>query len=334
MHNFRRQLSRDHWHTAFPLLVKHLASPDYIVHTYAAIAVEKALSLIGEDNQPVISRTNVVSLSKDLLQHLFSLIQKDSAPQKIQENEFLMRCVMRVLIVIKGDVLPILDVVLTNFVNITRVIRHNPSNPRFYHYLFEGIGALIRFAAPTNPDHMENTLYQPFAACLQEDIQEFSPYIFQLFAALLEANPSGTLSQYYLGLIPPILMPTLWESRGNVPALVRLLASILPRGAQHVVQNNQIEPILGIYQKLLSTRTNERHAFDLIETIVSSIPADALRPYWTTVMQLQLTRLSNNKTEGLTNRFIRFYHFVSATEGLGSDFFIKVTDEIQHEYGN
>lgn len=334
MYNFRGRLSNSHWHNAFPLLVKHLGSPEYVVHTYASIAVERALTLTGEDKQPMIPRSDVVTLSKDLLQHLFSLIQKDSAPQKIQENEFLMRCVMRVLLVVKEDVLPILDMILTNFVNITRVIRHNPSNPRFYHYLFEGIGALIRYAAPVKPEKMETTLYEPFAACLQEDVQEFSPYIFQLFAALLEANPSGTLSQYYLGLIAPILMPTLWESKGNVPALVRLLASIVPRGAQSIVQNNQVEPILGIYQKLLSTRTNERHAFDLIETIVSALPVEALSSYWTTILQLQLTRLSNNKTEALTNRFIRFFHFISAQDGLGADFFIKIADEIQHEYVN
>ncbi len=101
---------------------------------------------------------------------------------------------------------------------------------------------------------------------------EFMPYVFQLFAALLEANPSASLSDYYTSLIPPIIMPSLWESKGNVPALVRLLTSIVPRGATEIVRDNQIEPILGIFQKLVSSKSNESHGFDLLEAVVGSFP--------------------------------------------------------------
>lgn len=99
------------------------------------------------------------------------------------------------------------------------------------------------------------------------------PYIFQLFAALLEANPSGTLPNYYQNLIGPILMPVMWDSKGNIPALVRLLSSITGRGSQHILQNNQIEPILGIFQKLLSTKANEAYGFDLLESVVAHFPS-------------------------------------------------------------
>lgn len=333
LYTFRAQLTQQYWQAAFPLLVRHLGSSEYVVYTYAAIAVERALSLTNEQKKPIIPHNDVVALSKDLLQHLFLLIQKDSAPQKIQENEFLMRCVMRVLIVIKDGMVPITDMVLRNFVNITKVIRHNPSNPRFYYYHFEGIGALVRYAAPAQPEKLETALYDPFAAVLAEDVQEFSPYVFQLFAALLEANPSGTLSEYYLSLIPPILMPTVWELKGNVPALVRLLTAMLPRGADSIVKNDQVEPLLGIFQNLISKKTTESHGFDLIEAIIASIPAATLQNYFVPILQIMLTRLSNSKTENFSLRFTRFYHFVSARDdkGLGADFFISATDQIQNE---
>lgn len=99
------------------------------------------------------------------------------------------------------------------------------------------------------------------------------PYVFQLFAALLESNPSGTLPDYYQNLVSPILMPVMWESRGNIPALVRLLSSIISRGSQYIIENNQIEPILGIFQKLLSTKANEGHGFDLLESVVAYFPS-------------------------------------------------------------
>jgi len=97
------------------------------------------------------------------------------------------------------------------------------------------------------------------------------PYVFQLFAALLEASPSGTLSDYYKSLVEPVLSPALWESRGNVPALSRLLSAIIPRGAAEIVANDQIEPILGIFQKLMAGKAKtELYALDILEAVFSS----------------------------------------------------------------
>ena len=100
-------------------------------------------------------------------------------------------------------------------------------------------------------------------------VSEFTPYVFQLFAALLESNPSASLPEYYKQLIPPMLTLTLWESKGNVPALVRFLSAVIPRSVSDIASEKQIEPILVIFQKLLSTKA-DNHAFDLLEVVVGS----------------------------------------------------------------
>jgi exportin-2 (importin alpha re-exporter) len=116
----------------------------------------------------------------------------------------------------------------------------------------------VRLTNKVNPaDHANQSL-------------EFMPYVFQLFAALLEARPDGPLSEYYKALVAPILMPALWESRGNVPALARLLTSIIPRSASEIVANNQVEPILGIFQKLMSKKSTEIYGFDVLEAVITS----------------------------------------------------------------
>jgi exportin-2 (importin alpha re-exporter) len=104
-------------------------------------------------------------------------------------------------------------------------------------------------------------------------MSEFIPYVFQLFAALLEANPSASLPDYYKSLIPSILMPILWESKGNVPALVKLVTSIIPRGASEMSRAGQVEPVLGVFQKLVSTKANESYGFDILESIITHFPA-------------------------------------------------------------
>jgi len=141
---FRSQITPEQWQHAFPLVVKHLGSSEYVVYTYAAIALERTMARLDNSKQPIIGRSSVERLSAQLLQHLFGLIEKDSSPAKLQENEFLMRCVMRVLIVIREGVSPIVDDTTAHFVKIMHISSQNPSNPRFNYYLFEAIGAFIR----------------------------------------------------------------------------------------------------------------------------------------------------------------------------------------------
>ena len=144
LYTFRSQLTKEQWHSAFPSLINNLSSSNYVVYTYAAIAVERVLCLTDDARRPIFTKDDLVGPSQGLLEHLFSLIESDSAPEKIQENEFLMRCVMRVLIVIKDGVVPNTDSVLAHLIQITKIISKNPSNPRFYYYHFEAFGALIR----------------------------------------------------------------------------------------------------------------------------------------------------------------------------------------------
>jgi exportin-2 (importin alpha re-exporter) len=144
LYNFRSVITKEQWQEVLPLLVKHLGSSNYVVYSYAAIAVERVLYLTDSQG-PIIAPNTITPLAKDLLEHIFSLIEKDPAPEKVQENEFLMRCAMRVLIVIKEGVIPYTATVLQNLINITQVISKNPSNPRFYYFHFEALGAFIRY---------------------------------------------------------------------------------------------------------------------------------------------------------------------------------------------
>lgn len=142
---FRSQISQAQWQAAFPILVKHLASPEYVVYSYSAMCLERVMAL-RPNNEAVISQRAIQELSGQLIEHLFHLIEKDPDAAKLQENEYLMRCVMRLLIVIREGSLPILDQVLPHLIKITHLICPNPSNPRFDYYHFEAIGALTRLA--------------------------------------------------------------------------------------------------------------------------------------------------------------------------------------------
>lgn len=270
LHNLRSQLTKDQWQAAFQPLIKNMASDNYVVYTYAAIAVERVLFLSNDQGEHLFSRADIEPFANDLLNHLFNLIEKDKAPAKMQENEFLMRCIMRVLIVVNEGVQPILEGALDHLIGITSVIKSNPSNPRFYYYLFEAIGALVRFSAPSQEARLHERLWEPFSYILNEDVSEFLPYVFQIFATLLEATPTNELPANFSTLLGPILAPTVWETRSNVPACARFLSAMIPKAKRSILEARQLEQILGVFQRVLAFKKTELIAFDILESVVAA----------------------------------------------------------------
>lgn len=159
------------------------------------------------------------------------------------------------------------------------------------------------------------------------------PYVFQIFAAMLEIESTKPLPEPFQSLIGPIIAPPVWEQRGNVPALVRLLTSIIPRAAEELAKNGQLGGVLGLFQKLVSTKVYEGYGFDLLECVIENYPPATLEPYWVHVITVMLTRLQSQQSSGFHLRFVRFYHFVASRDdqGLGTDFFVAETDKVQQD---
>ncbi len=70
--------------------------------------------------------------------------------------------------------------------------------------------------------------------------QEFHPYVFQIFAQLIELRPAP-LPAMYMGIFPPLLSPVFWERHGNVPALVRLLRAYMAKAAAEIVAQGHLQ---------------------------------------------------------------------------------------------
>ncbi|KAI1377309.1 putative mportin-alpha export receptor [Hypoxylon crocopeplum] len=332
LYTFRSQLTKEQWQAAFPPLIQNMGSSNYVVYTYAAICIERLLFLTDDSGARFFGRVDIEPFAKDLLMHLFRLVEKENSPAKMQENEFLMRCIMRVLIVMNTGILSFVDMVLDHLVGITNIIKANPSNPRFYYYHFEALGAVVSWCSSSGISKLEDRLWEPFNTIITEDVNEFLPYVFQIFAKLLERNPSETLPSNFKALIPPLTMLTSWGTRGNVPALTRLLSAIIPRASRSIVAENYVQPILGIFQYLLSGKKTEQSAFDVLESVIVSINRSVLEPYFKEILSLLFTKLQNSPSDSFKLRFTRFYHLVSAKMevGLGADFFVSQVDLVQH----
>ncbi|KTW25617.1 hypothetical protein T552_03477 [Pneumocystis carinii B80] len=329
---FRNQLQRDQILSCLPLLMNYLNFPDYAVYTYSAVTIEAILNLNKEEGF-LIGKMDIVQLSKELLENLFKLIEKASTLEKLSENDFLMKCTMRVIATIKDGIIPLVDTISSYLINIILEVSKNPSNPKFNHYVFESLAILIRYTVPNSREtllHLENLLFPSLRLILQNDVVEFIPYVFQILAQLLEYH-NLSLPDIYKSLVPPILLASLWESRGNVPALVRFLKAVISQDPLFIVNSNYIEQILGIFQKLNSSRLDDHYGFELLETVFLHLPASVMEPYIKQIFLLLLTRLNQSRTEKFTECFIQLIFFLSAInrKEYGPDYFINVINNIQ-----
>jgi exportin-2 (importin alpha re-exporter) len=72
--------------------VGYLSTSQFVVYTYAAVTLERIL-LLKRDGVQVFNKTDLAPLLQDLLASLFGLIERDTTPEKLAENDFLMRCI-------------------------------------------------------------------------------------------------------------------------------------------------------------------------------------------------------------------------------------------------
>ncbi|KAG8941852.1 importin-alpha export receptor [Tulasnella sp. 419] len=332
LHTFRYQLTKEQLSQVLPLLVRHLASSNYVCYTYAAITIERVL-FIKVNNQMMFNQTDVQAYASDVLMALFARMESGGTPEKVAENEYLMKCVMRVIITAKESLTNNYQPILARLVHILGIISKNPSNPNFNQYTFESVSALVRFTTMVNPgavEEFEKILFGPIEIIIQQEIEQFVPYVFQLLSQMLETRTGG-VPDHYKALLPYLLTFPPWLPKGNIPALARLVDAYLAKDSISMAESGQLKSILGIVQqRLIPSNLNHAYGFDMLQTAVRTLPAQAMKEYWTGIWMFLFTRLQNNKGGTFVYQLGTFVLMSAAVaNGPGPDGVIGDIDGIQ-----
>ncbi|KAF8583471.1 Cse1-domain-containing protein [Ramaria rubella] len=333
LYTFRNQLTKEQLHQVIPLLVGHLRSDNYVCYSYAAITVERIL-FIKQGSRMLFAQADIHGVANDILTALFDKIESGGTPEKVSENDYLMKCAMRVIITARQSLTPVYQQVLARLVRILSVISKNPSNPNFDQYLFEGISALIRFVVAGNSEtlsHFENVLQNVCTVILQQDVEQFVPYTFQILSQMLELH-STDVPPGYRSLLPLLLTPAPWAQKGSIPGLVRYIRASLDRDGQEIAQAGQFTAVLAVaQQRLVPSKVNDAWGFELLQAVVKNIPFAQLSQYFPAVIMSLLTRLQANKTDKFANLFATFVLYILAirVDGVTPDFVVGVVEAAQ-----
>ncbi len=291
-----------------------------VVHSYAATLLERLLAA-KRAGAPALPPAELAPRAGALLAALFGALALPGSG----ENEYVMRAVAR-LAAHLGAALPAdaRGALLAALAGALLRAAANPAHPGFNHWLFEAAAAAVRggAAAPGGVAALEGALFPPFQAVLQEDVQEFHPYVFQVLAQLVEARvalgPAGgglPLPEAYLQLLPPLLAPVFWERPGNVPALARLLRAFVAAAPAELAARGALPGALGVLQKLISSKTQDHEGLALLDALTLSLDPAALAPFEAPLWTLLFQRLQAARTAKFTRRLAQSAALVAARRG-------------------
>jgi exportin-2 (importin alpha re-exporter) len=276
-----------------------------------------------------IARGDLNPLLESLFTGLFAIIDNTDW----NENDHVLKCTMRVLARAGQDVVPVTGIVFGRLAAALERVCKNSRNPSYNHYLFESIAALVRNCCSKDPSmtsQVEALLFPPFQTVLQLDILEFTPYVFQVLAQLLEFRPQNAgLGPAYTSLFPPLLSASLWEKKGNVPGLVRLLQAYIKQAPTELLSS--LTPMLVIFQRLNASSATETSAFELLRALTTYIPQENMMPSIPTIFQIILTKLSTTKAQKYPPLVVSYLVLFAGL--FGGKAFLDVTNRIQPGVG-
>uniref|UniRef100_A0A8C9SDI2 Exportin-2 n=1 Tax=Scleropages formosus TaxID=113540 RepID=A0A8C9SDI2_SCLFO len=312
---FRSQLPKEQLLQAVPLLVAHLQAESIVQHTYTAHALERLFTMRGSNNSTLLSPAEIVPFTEQLLNNLFKALALPGS----SENEYIMKAVMRSFSLLQEAIVPYIPTLIGQLTQKLLLVSKNPSKPHFNHYLFESLCLSIRITCKANPTTVvsfEEALFPVFTEILQNDVQEFVPYVFQVMSLLLEIH-SSSIPSSYMALFPHLLQPVLWERTGNIPPLVRLLQAYLQRGGSIIANTatDKIPGLLGVFQKLIASKANDHQGFYLLSSIIEHMPPESISQYRKQIFILLFQRLQSSKTTKFIKSFLVFINLYCVKYG-------------------
>ena len=283
---------------SLPLIIQHMRANSVVVHTYAAHTIEKLFTLrdVTQERLPLIKANdlNVGGLTDPLLNGLFGILTIPGS----HENEYAMKAIMRSFSLLQENVLPYFQQLLPKMTAKLTEVTKNPTKPHFNHYLFETLSLSIRIGCKIDRkmvSNFESVLFPIFQEILIQDVQEFMPYVFQLLSLMLEFH-ENSVPEPYMQLFPHLLAPILWDRQANIGPLVRLLTAFIEKASQQIIQMAKLQPLLGVFQKLIASKTNDNHGFYIIESLIQYADPQSLVPFMKNVFIVLLQRLTSSKT--------------------------------------
>lgn len=101
---------------------------------------------------------------------------------------------------------------------------------------------------------------------------EYIPYVFQVLSQMLELHRGSAIPAEYRGLLPILLTPAMWQQKGSIPGLVRLLKAFLAQDHDQMSASGQVASVLAVVQqRLIPSKINDAWGIELLQAVVANV---------------------------------------------------------------
>ncbi|XP_068237725.1 exportin-2 [Palaemon carinicauda] len=322
--SFRSALPFDAVKLSVPDLARLITAQSVVVHSYAAAALDKIFSL-KSNNQPIVLKNDVSPMAAILYTNLLGALTLPGSEQ----NEYVMKALMRITNIIEDDLMQHAGLIVPQLVIKLQQVAKNPSKPHYVHFLFETLSLVIKTVCNTVDNavgEFDRNLFPVFQEILQNEVDSLIPYIFQIISLLLERQKVD-VPEAYMSLLPFLVMPVLWERPGYVVPMVRLLQAYIEKAHTKIVQLGKLEPVLGVFNKLNASKTNDHEGFYLLQCMLLHMPKEVLENYWSQLFSLMFKRLTSSKTTKYVKSLLVFFSLFTCQ--MSSARLIQIIDSLQ-----
>lgn len=88
---------------------------------------------------------------------------------------------------------------------------------------------------------------------------------------MLELHTTDVPTEYR-SLLPFLLTPAIWQQKGSIPGLVKLLKAYLARDSKQMVASGQVASVLAVVQqRLIPSKLNDAWGFELLQSVVQYV---------------------------------------------------------------
>jgi exportin-2 (importin alpha re-exporter) len=89
---------------------------------------------------------------------------------------------------------------------------------------------------------------------------------------MLELHKGDQVPSEYRNILPLLLTPAVWQQKGSIPGLVRLLTAFLAQDSASMVAAGQIAPVLAVaQQRLIPSKANDEWGIELLQAVVRHV---------------------------------------------------------------
>ncbi|AES75588.1 putative armadillo-like helical protein [Medicago truncatula] len=262
---FLSQISKDVALMILGDLVRFINAESNVVHSYAAICIEKLVLVKEEGGRQCYSSADIAPIFPMLLNNLFGTLKNAES----DENQYVMKCILTVLGVEDIPLDHYALICIEGLGSLLSEVSKNPRNPIFNQYLFESVAILVKRGSERDPSLVsvfETRLFPRFDIILKNGVTEFLPYTFQLLALLVGLN-RPPIPPIYMQIFECVLSPHFWKSSANIPALLRLLQVFLQKAPNEISQVNELNKLQVISENV--DPANQAAFLQLCNTFIS-----------------------------------------------------------------